>query len=145
MKLLEKILPLLVIATVAVFGFWLGTRISNREVRDVDISRMEQCLRLYKSYRHDLDQVALAKSLQEIELTPRDFQEIIDRFIFYRTRKSAQEQAMELLRAFRLGYDIEIESVVMISDFYSEPFRLDAEILAVFEENPELIKEAFEG
>jgi hypothetical protein len=50
------------------------------------------------------------------------------------------DQAMNLLKAFRMGYDIEAASVYEISGLASEPFRLDAEILAVFESKPDLIK-----
>ncbi len=106
---------------------------------------MEECLRLYKNYRADTDQEKLALSLSKISLTPKDFQEIIDRFILYRTQKSSLKQGMRLLKAFRMGIDIEVEKVYSISGMENEPFRLDAEILSVFEKNPQLVKDAFEG
>ncbi len=120
-------------------------KISLPPARVVETTRMENCLTAYHAYRKDSDQDKLAESLKRMALNPRDFQEIIDRFIFYRSRKSSMNQAMTLLKAFRSGYDIESASVYSISGFASEPFRLDAEILAVFENNPELIKQAFEG
>jgi hypothetical protein len=52
---------------------------------------------------------------------------------------------MHLLKAFRMGYNVEPAQVVEVSGFASEPFRLDAEILAVFEEKPALVENAFEG
>lgn len=107
--------------------------------------RVEACLSLYQNYRKSQNQEELAAGLEKLGLTPRDFQEIIDRFIFYRSRKSSLEHAMKLLNAFRLGYDIEAANVHSISGYASEPFRLDAEILAIFESRPELISQAFEG
>ena len=145
MVLFKRILPFCIILFVAFLGFRLGMRIAGHEYRTVDTVRMERCLELYRQYRYDLDQLALGKELEQLGLTPRDFQEIIDRFIYYRTRKSSLDQAMKLLNAFRLGYDIQAENVYSVSGMESEPFRLDAEILAVFETNPDLIKQAFEG
>lgn len=106
---------------------------------------MENCLRFYRDYRNDSDQAKLASALASLSFTPRDFQEIIDRFIYYRSRKSSMGQAMKLLNAFRMGYDVEATGIFSISGMASESFRLDAEILAVFESKPDLIKEAFEG
>ncbi len=145
MTFLRKLFALLVVFGMALAGFWLGARFVMPAPRLVETMRMEKCLQLYRDYRHDNDQSRLAASLTEIGLTPRHFQEIIDRFIYYRSRKSSMDQAMQLLRAFRAGYDIEVTGVVSISGLASEPFRLDAEILAVFEGQPELIKHAFEG
>jgi len=145
MKYLKRVFAVLVMVGMALAGFWLGARFVMPAPRRVETLRMEKCLELYRGYRHDNDQSRLATGLADIGLTPRHFQEIIDRFIYYRSRKSSMDQAMQLLRAFRAGYDIEVTGVVSISGLASEPFRLDAEILAVFEGQPELIKQAFEG
>ncbi len=139
-KLLKFLLFILLVGVGAYIGFYLA-----QFRRPVDSSRMEECLRLYKNYRADTDQDKLAKGLSKISLTPNDFQHIIDRFILYRTQKSSLKQAMKLLKAFRMGIDIKVEKVYSISGMEKEPFRLDAEILAVFEKNPELVKDAFEG
>lgn len=120
------------------FGFHLA-----QCIRPVDSSRMEECLRLYKDYRQDSDQDKLAAELAKISLKPIDFQHIIDRFILYRTQKSSINQAIRLLQAFRMGFDIKVDKVYSVSGIASEPFRLDAEILSVFESKPELIKDAF--
>lgn len=130
---------------VSLAGFWLGAKVARPSVRTVETIRMEKCLQIYRQYRLDHDQERLFASLTELTMTPRDFQEIIDRFIYYRSRKSSMSQAMRLLKAFRAGYDIEVSDVFSISGLASEPFMLDAEILAVFESRPELIREAFEG
>lgn len=119
--------------------------LAGHEYRTVDAGRMIRCLELYREYRYDLDQAALVAELEKLGLTPRDFQEIIDRFIYYRTRKSSLDQAIKLLNAFRLGYDIQAENVYSVTGMASEPFRLDAEVLTVFEVSPDLIKQAFEG
>ncbi|KAF1080037.1 MAG: hypothetical protein GQF41_3713 [Candidatus Rifleibacterium amylolyticum] len=142
---MKKIGSLLIVFITAAAGFWLGGVLSRPPARSVDSSRMEACLEIYGLYREHGDQQKLAADLEPLSLSPRDFQEIIDRFIFYRTQKSSMDQAMNLLKAFRMGYDIEAASVYEISGLASEPFRLDAEILAVFESKPDLIKKAFEG
>lgn len=130
---------------VSLAGFWLGVKITTRNSRVVETTRMETCLEIYSGYRSNSDQGLLAKELLEIGFTPKDFQEIIDRFIYYRTRKSSIDQAMKLLQAFRMGYEVAPARIIEVSGFASEPFRLDAEILAVFENNPTLIQNAFEG
>jgi hypothetical protein len=145
MNALKKIFIAATMVLLALAGFWLGARFVLPAPRQVETSRMEQCLNLYYGYRQNNDQQQLASALQQIDLTPKDFQEIIDRFIYYRSQKSSMNQAMRLLKAFRAGYNIEAARVVSVSGFASEPFRLDAEILAVFEGQPELIKKAFEG
>jgi hypothetical protein len=142
---MKRIGSLLVIVSIAMAGFWLGGVLSRPPARTVDSSRMESCLEIYRSYREHGDQNRLAADLEPLSLKPKDFQEIIDRFIYYRTRKSSMDQAMQLLKAFKMGYDVDSASIYEISGLASEPFRLDAEILAVFESRPELIKKAFEG
>jgi|GEM_PF-803538 len=142
---MKKIGSLLIVFLTAAAGFWLGGVLTRPPARIVDSSRMEACLEIYSLYREHGDQQKLAADLEALSLSPRDFQEIIDRFIYYRTRKSSMDQAMQLLKAFKMGYDIDAASVYEISGLASEPFRLDAEILAVFESRPELIKKAFEG
>ncbi len=141
---MKKLFKLCIILLLIILGFNIGIELAQLR-RPVNSSRMEECLRLYKNYRADTDQEKLAQGLKKISLTPLDFQHIIDRFILYRTQKSAMAQSMRLLKAFRMGFDIQVEKVYSISGMENEPFRLDAEILAVFEKNPQLIKEAFEG
>ena len=145
MTIIRKFFLFLLLLGVALVGFRLGMRFVMPAPRQIETSRMEKCLQFYRDYRQNNDQERLALDLGKIGLTPKHFQEIIDRFIYYRSRKSSMDQAMQLLRAFRDGYNIEVTGVVSISGLASEPFRLDAEILAVFEGRPELIQEAFEG
>lgn len=142
---MKKIGSLLVVLLTAAAGFWIGVALTRPPARVVETGRMESCLLIYRDYRSHGDQERLAAELEKLALNPRDFQEIIDRFIFYRSRKSSMEQAMQLLKAFKMGVDIDAASVYSISGLASEPFRLDAEILAVFESKPELINKAFEG
>ena len=142
---MKKISSLLIVFLLAAAGFWLGVELTRPPRRTVETQRMEACLELYRDYRAHSDQEKLASELKRMALNPHDFQEIIDRFIYYRSRKSSMNQAMQLLQAFKMGYDIDAESIYSISGMASEPFRLDAEILAVFESKPELIKKAFEG
>lgn len=141
---MKKVLLFNLFIFLVVLGAYIGFKIAQYR-RPIDSSRMEKCLVLYKNYRVDTNQDKLAIELSKISLTPNDFQHIIDKFILYRTQKSAMKQAMKLLKAFRMGYDIEVEKVYSISGMENEPFRLDAEILTVFENNPELVKDAFEG
>lgn len=141
---MKKLFKVIIFILLVVFGCYVGLQLAQLR-RPVDSSRMEACLNLYKTYRSDTDQEKLADGLRKISLTPNDFQHIIDKFIYYRTQKSSLNQAMKLLKAFRMGFNIEVEKVYSISGMENEPFRLDAEILAVFEKKPELVKEAFEG
>lgn len=123
-------------------ALWLGYRMAVPP-RVIETSRMEKCLELYSKYRKDLDQQGLEEALRAISLTPKDFQIIIDKFIYYRTRKSSLDQAMALLRVFESGFKISVEKVETVSDMEAEPFRLDAEILKLFKNNPNLIEKAF--
>lgn len=141
---MKKFIKFIVLFLLMALGVYIGLQIAQCR-RPVNTSRMEECLRLYKIYRADEDQDKLASGLSAIALTPNDFQHIIDRFILYRTQKSSLNQSMKLLKAFRMGFDIKVEKVYSISGMEAEPFRLDAEILAVFESKPELVKDAFEG
>ncbi len=141
---MKKFFKLLLICALVALGVYIGLNVAQLR-RPVDTARMEECLRLYKNYRNDSNQDKLAAGLAVISLSPADFEHIIDKFIYYRSSKSYQEQAMKLLKAFRMGFDIEVKNVYSISGMESEPFRLDAEILAVFESKPELVKDAFEG
>ncbi len=141
---MKKLFKFIAFCLLTAIGVYVGLQIAQCR-RPVDTSRMEECLRFYKIYRADEDQEKLASNLSTIALTPNDFQHIIDRFILYRTQKSSLEQSMKLLKAFRMGFDIQVEKVYSISGMEAEPFRLDAEILAVFESKPELVKDAFEG
>jgi hypothetical protein len=121
---------------------WLGYRLAIPS-RTVETGRMEKCLEIYSKYRKDFNQHELEEALTAISLTPKDFQIIIDKFIYYRTRKSSLDQAMALLRVFENGFKIDVEKVETVSDMESEPFRLDAEILKLFKNNPTLIEKAF--
>lgn len=150
MKTIKKIITYLFSASllvlVAVVAFWIGFRLvapSGRRV--IETSRMETCLEIYREYMIDRDRKVLIDRLEEINLTPREFEAIIDRFIYYRSRKSSKEHALRLLRAFRMGLDIEDAQVYSITGVSSEPFALDAEILSVFEKDPELVNRAFGG
>ena len=87
----------------------------------------------------------LRKNLEEISIAPTKFEKIIDRFIHYRLRQSSLNQAMKLLEAFKSGYNIVASDVVSKSDEENSGFALDAEILTVFKEKPELVQEAFGG
>ncbi len=141
---MKRFFKIIVLFLLMALGVYVGLQIAQCR-RPVNTSRMEECLRLYKIYRADEDQDKLASGLSAIALTPNDFQHIIDRFILYRTQKSSLNQSIKLLKAFRMGFDIKVEKVYSISGMEAEPFRLDAEILAVFESKPELVKDAFEG
>ncbi|GAB4275587.1 MAG: hypothetical protein Kow0029_16890 [Candidatus Rifleibacteriota bacterium] len=145
MKAFRKVIFVVIVLLMSLAGFWLGKKFSSPAGRKVETDRMEKCLNLYLDYRKSGDQKILAEELGKIGFTPHDFQQIIDRFIYYRTARSSMDQAMLLLKAFRSGYDVQPARIVNVSGFASESFRLDAEILAVFEKKPDLIKKAFEG
>ena len=130
----------------AICGFFLGLGLVSPKPREIDSDRVEACILSYINYRSTGDHEKLLRELEEISVSPKEFQKIIDRIIHYRHNRSAMEQAMKLLEAFRGGYDIVPYEVVKDKDEDGEEyFKLDAEILNVFKEKPELIQRAFEG
>jgi hypothetical protein len=129
-------------------SFFLGLVLGKSVLlprRNADTRRVEGCLQAYISLQGDQDNERFQQTLQALHVTPAEFQKIIDRFLHYRIRKSAMEQAMKLLQAFQSGYDIAPQSVSSQSDAEETGFELDAEILTVFQEKPELIQRAFGG
>jgi len=130
--------------SLAVAGFFAGMMLVSPRPRTISTSRVEACLRAYIDHRHTGDATKLRQDLDRLSLKPAEFEKVIDRFIHYRMSKSSLEQAMKLLDAFRSGYRIVAERVESPTDS-SEPFALDAEVLTVFRERPELVKKAFES
>ena len=107
---MKKLFNFIILVLLIALGSYIGLELAQLR-RPVDSSRMEECLKLYKQYRADTDQDKLAQGLSKISLTPNDFQHIIDKFILYRTRKSSMNQSMKLLKAFRMGFNIEVENM----------------------------------
>ncbi|MDD3001298.1 MAG: hypothetical protein PHF29_06055 [Candidatus Riflebacteria bacterium] len=140
---MKKIIIVLIYILAAAIGFWFGLYNTNTP-RKVETRRIEECLTIYINYKKDLDQEQLQKSLEALALTPKDFQIIIDRFIYYRSNRSGLKQALKILELFRKGANLQIGKVETVTGMKEEPFRLDAEILAVFETNPMLVEEAFQ-
>jgi len=129
----------------AVAGFVAGMLIFGPRPRMIDTARVEGCLRAYMDHRHTGDAVQLQRELSRLSTKPAEFEKIIDRFIHYRMSKSALDQAMKFLDAFKSGYRIIPDRVISVQTDSSEPFALDAEILTVFREQPELVHRAFES
>lgn len=140
---MKKLLLVLIYLIAAGIGFWFGLN-KTRPPRKLETQRIEECLAIYINYKKDLDQVKLEKSLEAMALKPKDLEVIIDKFIYYRSNKSGLKQAMKFLELFKKGANLQVDKVETITGMKQEPFRLDAEILAVFETNPKLIEEAFE-
>jgi hypothetical protein len=111
--------------------------------RNVDSSRIEQCLHLLIEHKKNSDPEQLQQRLTQMKMTPAQFEKIIDRCLHYRTCQSSINQAMRLLEAFRAGYTIAPKEVFSKSDAENYSFALDAEILTVFKEKPELVQLAF--
>ncbi len=139
---MKRFILLLTNVLALVLAIWLGYSLAIPK-RTIETNRMETCLELYAKYRKDLNQEELAQGLQEISLTPKDFQIIIDKFIYYRSRKSSLKQAMDLLSGFERGFNIKVDKIETITGMDNEPFRLDAEVLSVFQNKPDLIEKAF--
>jgi len=114
--------------------------------RTVDSSKVEKCLQVFIQHKKSGDSAWLMQQLKESNIPPAKFEKIIDRFIYYRVRQSALKQAMKLLDAFKAGEKIAPVDVFSKSDETGgSSFALDAEILTVFREKPELVQEAFGG
>ncbi|NLM16492.1 MAG: hypothetical protein GX221_02105 [Candidatus Riflebacteria bacterium] len=146
MKINKKEL-LLAVAITTILSASLAFVLKSLYLRgnSVNTDRMKKTLELYAQYRQDYDTEKLANSLAEINLTPQDFSIIIDKFIYYRTREAARKEAEALLKHFKLGGEVKTHETTFVSGMENQPFRLDAEILTLFEESPELVKKAFEG
>ena len=127
------------------FSFLIGIFLFSPRPRNVNSTRVEKCLRAFIEHKKTGDAEFLRKNLEEISIAPSKFEKIIDRFLHYRLRQSSLNQAMKLLEAFKSGYNIVASDVVSKSDEENTGFALDAEILTVFKEKPELVQEAFGG
>ncbi len=129
----------------AVAGFLTGMLLFGPRSRTISTTRVEGCLRAYLEHRHSGDAAKLRQELDRLQTKPVEFEKIIDRFIHYRMSKSSLDQAMKLLDAFRSGYRIVPERVITTQTDSEEPFALDAEVLSVFRDNPDLVRKAFES
>ena len=88
----------------------------------------------------------LLEHLRSNQISPEEFQKVIDRILHYRISQSSLQQAMKLLDAFRAGAEIVPENVVSRSDVGKEAsLTIDVEILTVFRDRPDLIRQAFDG
>ena len=134
---MKKIKVFVMYVFLALLAFSIGILCHRRTVDPV---RMEKCLEFYSAYRKNQDQRQLAANLNSVNLTSEDLKTTISKDI-----KSSMKQAMDLLKAFRFGFNFKVLKVEPITGMKDEPFRLDAEILAVFEKNAKLVDEAFES
>ena len=125
-------------------GLWLGWQFSRPQPRNVDPTRIESTLQAYIDHRRDGSIDRLQERLSALSLTPRQFERIIDRFIHYRMRQSSIKQAMVLLEAFKAGYRVTPDNAWFPGEA-STSFAMDAEILTVIQQRPELVQAAFGG
>ncbi|HEY9070389.1 MAG TPA: hypothetical protein VIV61_09020 [Candidatus Ozemobacteraceae bacterium] len=129
----------------AVAGFFAGMLLFGPRPRTISTARVEGCLLAYLEHRHTGDAAKLRQELDRLHLKPAEFEKVIDRFIHYRMSKSALDQAMKLLDAFQRGYRIVPDRVISTQTDSEEPFALDAEVLTIFRDQPELVRRAFES
>jgi len=113
--------------------------------RHVDSTRVEGCLNAYCHYQETKDQEALKKKLEAFNTSPREFQQIIDRFIHYRISKSSMDQAMKFLKAFENGASIHATGVLENGPQAHLPYEVEAEIIRVIKDKPYLVQQAFGG
>lgn len=143
-RFVAAFLPLVVLTGVAgLLAFWWAWRLVGPQPRAVDSRRVEKCLQAYISFRKTGDHSQLTQELQRVPVLQADFEKVIDRFIHYRMSKSSMDQAMRLLEAFKGGHNIKPDRVFSPSDQASFSFQLDAEVLTVFNDRPDLVREAF--
>lgn len=143
----RKIISISVLYALVLFllGFTGGLLVFKPSGRQVDFTCAEKCLRIFIQHKKSQDYDWLKQQLTKDHVEPEKFQKIVDRFLHYRLRQSSLNQAMELLEAFKAGAKMGPAEVVSRSDENQTSFALDAEILSVFKEKPELVKEAFGG
>ncbi|NLI75260.1 MAG: hypothetical protein GX442_02310 [Candidatus Riflebacteria bacterium] len=140
------LLPLAVLAGLAAaLGAWWALRLVGPQPRVVDASRVEHCLQAFIAFRKSGDDLRLQEDLRQANIPRAEFEKVIDRFVHYRISKSSLDQAKKLLEVFKEGYNIYPEKVVETTRPASPAlsFQLDAEVLTIFTEKPELVREAF--
>lgn len=141
---LRKSRFVLLVFACAIAGTWIGWRLSRPAPRQVDPSRIEAALQAYIDHRRNGDVSLLQERLTALTFSPQQFERIIDRFIHYRMRQSSMKQAMVLLEAFKAGYRVTPDNA-WFPDIASTSFNMDAEILTVIKDRPELVSQAFGG
>lgn len=108
----------------------------------LDTNKVETCLRIYIEYKKSANQDQLLDELRLAGIEPREFEYMIDRIIQLKTSTSAKKHAQELLEVFQ-NHRLSIASVLQ-SDVQLPPSGLlDLEIMSVFNDSPELLREAF--
>jgi len=143
-RFVSVFLPLAILTGIAgLFAGWLALRFFGPQPRAVDSTRVEKCLVAYSTFRKSGDNLQLTQDLEKARINQLDFAKIIDRFIHYRMSKSSMDQAMKLLGAFKVGYNIYPEKVFSSVSDASFSFQLDAEVLTVFRDKPDLVHDAF--
>ena len=127
-------------------GFLLGHWLFVPHPRIISIKRVEICLEAFTEHRKTGNSRMLLEHLRSNQISPEEFQKVIDRILHYRISQSSLQQAMKLLDAFRAGAEIVPENVVSRSDVGKEAsLTIDVEILTVFRDRPDLIRQAFDG
>lgn len=145
-RFFSAFLPLAVLTILAAtLTLWWAMRLGGLGSRQVDSSRVEKSLAAYITFKKTGDHAKLSKELEQAKVSGAEFEKIIDRFIHYRMSKSSMDQAMKLLAAFKGGYNIYPDKVYSPSGQASFSFQLDAEVLTVFNEKPDLVTLAFGG
>ncbi len=138
------LLPMVLLMGIATgLGVWVALRWVGPQPRVVDASRVEGCLQAFIEFRRSGDENRLHSDLERLKVSRSEFERIIDRFIHYRISKSALDQARKLLEAFKGGYNIQPERVFEPARPATYSFQLDAEVLTVITERPELVSQAF--
>lgn len=140
----SRFFRLVIVVLFACLGFALGGYLAAPTARRVDTATAIAALAAYKEFRKSGDHDALQRQVAEMGISKHEFEYIIDRFIHYRTSRSALKQSMELLHAFRRGYQIVPSGVDSPDTNATDAFRRDAEVLAVFQDYPDLVTAAFE-
>ncbi len=126
-------------------GFLCGFFLFGGMGRRIDSTRAEGCLKAFIEHRKSGDSEVLKKKLEKLAVTPGEFEKIMDLFAHFRVSQSAMNQAMALLQAFQRGSQIVPEKAEWGGGNASYSFQMEAEVLTVMKEKPELIKEAFGG
>ncbi|MBI3039419.1 hypothetical protein HYY75_10295 [bacterium] len=130
----------LIFSWLLVFGYayWLGCRFVKLEPQ-----RIEGCLLEYIKFRKSKNQDILQQNLEKLGVSKNQFEQIIDRFIYYRMSQSSLDQAKKLLKMFEDRFRFVPTGTIFTAETPSYSFRMDAEVVSVMQTRPELVKEAF--
>lgn len=107
-----------------------------------DTTRVQACLAAYIDWRESRDPERLRQALAAADISPVEFEQTIDRMLFFQTNQASMRQARAILSLYQAG-NLEPGAVAERSDVASVTLRVDAQCVQLMIDRPDLIKRAF--